>query len=150
MCLCYVWVCGCILPFWLRSIKCAYIQAALKLLSTFFLNSDIKTNTNDALHWPSPHYLLCSIYVRNRKISILSKDIMIIICKKHSNDFLHLWVSNISLSSLKPSKLIISASPKPFLSIWNARSFFYLFLLLCFLRNSNLFPTALNTGLAAP
>lgn len=139
-----MWICGCILPFQLRSIKCTYIQAALKLLF-FSLNPDTKTNINDALHWPSPFYLLCSIYVRNRKITIMFKDIIIIICKKLSNDFLHLWVSNIFLSSLKPSKLIISASPKPFLSIWNAWGRLCLFLLLCLpFWETDLFPAALK------
>lgn len=146
----YVWICGCILPFWLRSIKCTCIQTALKLLF-FSLNPDIKTSLNDALDWPSPYYLLYSIYVRNRKINIMSKDVVIIIWKKLSSDFLHLRVSNISLSSPKPSKLIIFASPKPFLSIWNAQGRFCLFLLLCLpFWETDLFPAELKIGLAAP
>lgn len=130
MYLCYVWICRCILYIWLKSIKYTYIQSVLKLLSIFSWNPDIKNNINDALHWSSYYYLLCSVYVRNRKINIVSKDIMVIVCKKLSNDFLNLWVSSISLLSLKPSKLIISASSMPFLSTWNASGRLCLFLLL--------------------
>lgn len=79
------------------------------------------------MHWPS-HYLLSSMYLKKRKISVVLKYITVIICKKLSNDFLHLEVPNVSLLSPKSSQLIISASSIPSLNTHNAwvRLFFFI------------------------
>ncbi|KAF1491003.1 Adhesion G protein-coupled receptor B3, partial [Pygoscelis antarcticus] len=81
-----------------------------------FLEIELAHLSNGTLN---PYCVLWDDSRTNRKISIVSKDIMVIVCKKISHDFLHLRVSNISLLSPKLSKLIISASSIPFLTLYD-------------------------------